>query len=688
MTVLLLLLLSLLASTKTHALHRRDSRPPAAAATTAAAWPASYTLANVPGNAPSFQGESFVVYSQPMTTKYGEACNERQSPIPLPAEVVARFNNSIMAVTGLEVDVVQIDAATGTERSVPTEDFYNHHYILGLHSSLYVHPPEGENEEKQLLQPAGMEGEREGGVHRRPLPQGGESQVGDGPRRRAVEKEEYDDEERHLTIDSSNGGLRRREMEAGKRAPRHPPPSSSTSTSTTLPPRPVPRAVSTAAQTIPLIQVFCEANGGEYKYTYHGYPLGYAQLISSPAFFWPFQLHFINTRASVPRSLVPSSSRANPTTDKWNGLIECPCSDRRVFDPQANVIDGKPPYPINCQGEVKAQNNTVCSFATYQGGLRCCEPGMVLLDAVQQQPEGEDTYVLKVRYWFQEYKEEEEEGGRKGGQEGREGAVEKVVGGGGRGPGKDVEGGKEAVVVEERKEGGMAVAGGAGVGGGGGGREGAAVSRVADGGKDEEDKQDASKAPLSVRASHSHLFKAYIQTEQWAGEYDIPPCDTHTTPNPFHCIHVLTSLIKASELFSNCSFPTNKDCADAVALKEGGGRFKLLYAAGHMHLGGLSLELINADTGALICRNSPIYDENTGLITSIPPCVWGDVNVLEEAREGGQGQGLPAPPVLAGETRLLSIARYNSSGKGHVGVMASWQMRGAYVLGERVEVKK
>jgi hypothetical protein len=96
-----------------------------------------------------------------------------------------------------------------------------------------------------------------------------------------------------------------------------------------------------------------------------------------------------------------------------------------------------------------------------------------------------------------------------------------------------------------------------------------------------------------------------------------------------------------------------------------------------MHVGGLSLELMNADTGALICRNSPIYDEGTGLITSIPPCVWGDVPVLEE---GEKEEGLPVPPVLTAETRLLSIARYNSSGKGHVGVMASWQMRAAYVL--------
>ena len=75
----------------------------------------------------------------------------------------------------------------------------------------------------------------------------------------------------------------------------------------------------------------------------------------------------------------------------------------------------------------------------------------------------------------------------------------------------------------------------------------------------------------------------------------------------------------------------------------------------------------------------PVYDERTGLIASIPPCVWGDLHQEEEEEKGPSSFSFPSPPVLTADTRLLSIARYNSSGAGHVGVMASWQMRGAYV---------
>jgi hypothetical protein len=50
-------------------------------------------------------------------------------------------------------------------------------------------------------------------------------------------------------------------------------------------------------------RVLCgtSGNGGEHRRSFHGYPAGYAQLIDSPAFFYPVQLHMINTRSSVGR---------------------------------------------------------------------------------------------------------------------------------------------------------------------------------------------------------------------------------------------------------------------------------------------------------------------------------------------------------------------------------------------------
>jgi hypothetical protein len=48
------------------------------------------------------------------------------------------------------------------------------------------------------------------------------------------------------------------------------------------------------------------------------------------------------------------------------------------------------------QGEMVAQGNDACSIATYVGGLRCCEGGMVLLDKDQQQPPV-SVWVMTVR---------------------------------------------------------------------------------------------------------------------------------------------------------------------------------------------------------------------------------------------------------------------------------------------------
>lgn len=185
------------------------------------------------------------------------------------------------------------------------------------------------------------------------------------------------------------------------------------------------------------------ANGGEFRQTLHGYPQGYAQLLKSPQSFWPFQLHFINTRVAAGR-LEPRSSRAPPDAP-YSGLIECPCTTRRVKDAQAQTIDGRP-VSFDCRGEVLRQNNSVCSFAAYQGGYRCCEGGMVLLDADQEQPEEIDEYYLKVQFWFDEYREEEEEAAAAGAS------------------------------VQEDEEGALGV----------------------------------------VRASHAHLFRLYLQTEQQA----------------------------------------------------------------------------------------------------------------------------------------------------------------------------
>ena len=126
-------------------------------------------------------------------------------------------------------------------------------------------------------------------------------------------------------------------------------------------------------------------------------------------------------------------------------------------------------------------------------------------------------------------------------------------------------------------------------------------------------------------------------------------------------------------MFSDCSVVDNEWCASKQRLAYHGGWFELVFAGAHFHVGGLSMELFNADTGQLICRNQAVYGgsdaprDEEGYVVAIPPCVWGG------------GAGAPAPLRLHSSTRLRSVARYNSS-MAHSGVMAFWMGRGVFPL--------
>merc|ERR1719447_453715 len=96
---------------------------------------------------------------------------------------------------------------------------------------------------------------------------------------------------------------------------------------------------------------------------------------------------------------------------------------------------------------------------------------------------------------------------------------------------------------------------------------------------------------------------------------------------------------------------------------------KLIYAGGHCHAPScISIELYNADTGRLLCRQTPVigqshktFDEE-GYI-AIPPCLWSP-----------DEDGLIVPELLKFDTKLMSIKKNNATYT-HYGEMASWQMR-------------
>ena len=99
----------------------------------------NYTIANPTPTTPlsiPFHGEYFEVLGPETTTHYSQVYWKSQ-PVALPPHIVSRFNTSIMAVTGMEVDIVRSNA-NGTTTSVECFQQYNHHYsgwMYGKHAS-------------------------------------------------------------------------------------------------------------------------------------------------------------------------------------------------------------------------------------------------------------------------------------------------------------------------------------------------------------------------------------------------------------------------------------------------------------------------------------------------------------------------------------------------------------------------
>ena len=84
--------------------------------------------------------EFFDVYAGPISTRYGEVFWQGLPAVPLPADIVSRFDGKAIAITGYEVDQVMVDNATKDssttsgfkEQSVPIYWAYNHHYVSWL----------------------------------------------------------------------------------------------------------------------------------------------------------------------------------------------------------------------------------------------------------------------------------------------------------------------------------------------------------------------------------------------------------------------------------------------------------------------------------------------------------------------------------------------------------------------------
>ena len=119
----------------------------------------------------------------------------------------------------------------------------------------------------------------------------------------------------------------------------------------------------------PLVTVFSEGNGGEFRLSYHGYPKGYGQLIDSPDTFQvnPMQIDTWNRDTSsngFHPGPLPQSSRI-PANAGYNGLIECPCSDRLHKEwSMSYAIDEGNSKESSCTGDIR--NATECFWGAKQ----------------------------------------------------------------------------------------------------------------------------------------------------------------------------------------------------------------------------------------------------------------------------------------------------------------------------------
>jgi|EP00945_MAST-04E_sp_MAST-4E-sp1_P004816 hypothetical protein len=252
--------------------------------------PQNYSIANPTGKTPSsmsFYGEYFEVLGPESTSKYGEVTWHSQ-PVDLPKGIVSRFDGKVMAVTGMEVDIVRtVEGANGEPKEVSAVSYelYNHHYSGWMY-----------------------------GKHASPSKQTGSD---DNP----------------FASDGSGNGGKGKPMAHGM-------------------PLPVWEVEKDGDTDFPDIQAFSEGNGNEHRGSYKGYAKGFAQLIKSPTVWANNPMIINTNKKLVPHDtspghisrLVPKHSLA-PADSTYSGILECPCTDRKI-----KILDGYQTEGKACPG--------------------------------------------------------------------------------------------------------------------------------------------------------------------------------------------------------------------------------------------------------------------------------------------------------------------------------------------------
>jgi len=302
---------------------------------------------------------------------------------------------------------------------------------------------------------------------------------------------------------------------------------------------------------------FGGGSGAEDRGTSHKLPSPYAFIVDKPEAIMPL-IHLINTK---------DNSTAG---EGYSPLLECPCTPQRTFDLKKILVDGRPPIPpYSCNLKFEEEENPSCSIQTYQGGFRCCEHGVFVIDTdqydIHQLPE--TTFYFKFTFEY------------------------------------------TSVVPQ---------------------------------------------VTLPVRPPACCDVTANL-TVGGNIEYDVPLC-TEGIP-PEDCVHEMVST-QFFDLMSN--YHSKEKKAEEGDHSED--LVSLVYAVGHLHVGGLSLDLYDDETGELICHSEPTYGDGLdagnekGYLVGMSDCVFDPPRTMKRGQV------------------VRTVARYNNT-INHHGVMALWLMQ-------------
>jgi len=391
--------------------------------------PVDYVIANpaTPGAAVrNFRGEFFEFYGNVKTTRYSEV-HWSSSTVQLPKEIVARFDGKVMAITGIETDIVR-KVANGSDERVPCWEQYNHHYSNWMHgkSAFLLKEPQ------ELLSHAPMHHMASDSQSVSEPTWGFADALGSGIPRVQVFSEGNGNEHqgsykgyargfaqliespvtfmegpmlintnKRLTNDTSPGHINNQLLPRYSLAP----PSAGYSGIAECP---------CTSRKPKILDAYLNQSSGACAFAVEspqecvaawkkvgGQVVSVVEVHSDEA---PSGCHY-NSDALA---FTADASSTGSLIFNYNNGASCDHQTCICRDPKSKsgTINGArfhspcAPYPTS---DLIKTNNSICDIRAYNGGLRCCTGGSLLLDVDQEVPAPTDSFFMKYRFYFEEY---------------------------------------------------------------------------------------------------------------------------------------------------------------------------------------------------------------------------------------------------------------------------------------------